>query len=125
VLSMETLHLGLLVLHFLGLAALVGPVLIQRPRAGRSGLRVMLTGSVVQVLTGNGLIAANQLQGMHVIEAKMIVKLSLAVVSLLLLVVALWRGRGTPDGQYRHAASLQTAAGGLGVAALMVAVIWT
>ena len=123
-LSMDTLHLALLVLHFLGLAALIGPVLVQRPRTGHSGLRVMLTGSVVQVLTGNGLIAAHQLQGMQVIEAKMIVKLSLAVVALLLVALALWRGRKTEDARPLRAAPLPTTAGGLGVLALLVAVIW-
>lgn len=86
----------------------------------------MLTGAAVQVATGNGLIAANQLQGMHVIEAKMITKLALAVVALVLLIVAAVRlRRATKIGGQVETTDLERSAAGLGGVALLVAVIWS
>lgn len=124
-LSLETFRLVLLILHFLGSAALIGPALL-RHRSSIQVVPVMLTGAAVQVATGNGLIAANQLQGMHVIEAKMITKLALAVVALVLLIVAAVRlRRATKIGGQVETTDLERSAAGLGGVALLVAVIWS
>ncbi|HIY64678.1 MAG TPA: hypothetical protein H9830_00180 [Candidatus Agrococcus pullicola] len=123
--SFETLRLALLVLHFVGLAALIGPALL-RSVASWTVVPIMLTGAAIQVATGNGLIAANQLQGMHVIEAKMIIKLALALASLVLLIVAAVRLRkARKRGKHLEARAAERAAAGIGGLALVTAVIWT
>jgi hypothetical protein len=112
--------------HFLGLAALIGPALIRPRLRDRTTTRIMLTGAAVQVATGNGLIATNRLQDMHVIEAKMVVKLALAVTALAIMVVVAWRGRrGRSGGASADSPVLHSGAAGLGVTAILVAVFWT
>lgn len=124
-LSFETLRLVLLILHFVGLAALIGPVLL-RNRPSRRAVPVMLTGAAVQVATGNGLIAAIQLQGIHVVEAKMVVKLALALVALVLMIVAAVRlRRATKTKDQVQTTGLEHSAAGLGLGALLTAVVWT
>lgn len=124
-LSLETLRIVLLILHFVGLAALIGPGLL-RNRPSTRAVPVMLTGAAVQVATGNGLIAANQLQGMPVIEAKMIVKLALALVALVLMIVAAARLRGSTKTEDQvQTTGLECSAAGIGVGALLTAVVWT
>lgn len=123
--SLESLRLVLLILHLLGLAALIGPVML-RTRLSSTAVPVMLTGAAVQVATGNGLIAANQLQGMSVIEAKMLTKLALALAALVLLIVAAVRlRRATRAGDQIETTGLERTAAGMGGVALLVAVIWT
>lgn len=123
---MSPLHivdLALLVAHFVGLAALIGPFLSQARSRGAPRLRLMLTGAIVQVVTGSALIAANRLQGIEVDELKMIVKLGIAVVTLGVLMVAVivQRGRGADAAPVRP---LFVTAGGLAVADVMIAVVW-
>lgn len=123
--SFETLRLVLLILHFLGLAALIGPALI-RGLAGSAAVPVMLTGAVIQVVTGNGLIAANQLQGIHVIEAKMIAKLALALLAVAVLIVATVQvRRAKQSNRQANTTGLQHGAAGSGGASLMLAVLWS
>ncbi|MFC7373788.1 hypothetical protein ACFQRD_00750 [Brachybacterium sp. GCM10030268] len=121
---LEIARLALLVIHFVGLAAVIGPFLLQVRRTQPLRLRAMLTGAVVQVLTGNALIAANRLQGMEVDELKMIVKLSVAVALLVALIVAavIRRRRGDRATAVRPLFRL---AGGLALADVVVAVVWT
>lgn len=120
---LEIARLALLVAHFVGLAALIGPFLMQFRRRKALRLRVMLIGAIVQVATGNALIAANRLQGLEVDEAKMVVKLSTAVVALGVLIAAVMvqRRRGTDAASVLP---LFRTAGGLALADVFVAVVW-
>lgn len=121
---MELARLSLLVVHFLGLAALIGPFLAQVGGAQPPRVRLMLVGALVQVVTGNALIAANRLQGLEVDEMKMIVKLAMAVGALGVLVLAGVKRRRTGPG-VASVRPLFLIAGGLGVANVVVAVVWT
>lgn len=120
---LHILHLALLVAHFMGLAALIGPFLSQARSRRAPRLRLMLTGAIVQVITGNALIAAHRLQGADVDELKMIVKLGIAVVTLgvLIAAVVIQRGRGEEAAAVRP---LFLGAGGLAVADVIIAVVW-
>ena len=120
---LENAHLALIVAHFVGFAALIGPYLLQLRRNEPLRLRLMLIGSIVQVVTGNALIAANRLQGLHVIELKMIVKLGIAVVALGLLVAAIL-ARRRRGGEAAAVRPLFHSAGGLAVVDVVVAVMW-
>jgi len=88
---LEVLRLGLLTIHFLGMAALVGTFLLQLRQSTVSGLRLMLAGAAIRAVSGNALIASNRLQGMEVIETKMVAKLVLATVGVAaLFLAAVW-----------------------------------
>lgn len=120
--SLETLRLVLLIAHFVGLAAVIGPFLMQlRTTAPR--LRLMLIGAIVQVVTGNALIASIRLQGLHVDESKMIIKLGIAVVALVLLIVAAVVQRRRAD-DAPGVRRLFGAAGLFALADVVVAVVW-
>ncbi|MGL5850227.1 MAG: hypothetical protein ACRCZD_05515 [Phycicoccus sp.] len=120
----ETARLLLLIAHFVGLAALVGPFLAQVRSPGVLRLRLMLVGASVQLVSGNALIASNRLRGFDVDEVKMIVKLVISAAALGVLVVAVLRQRrrGAGAGSTRP---LFRTAGGLGLANIAVAVVWT
>lgn len=120
---LHVVHLALLIAHFLGLAALIGPFLSQAFSRRAPRLRLMLTGAIVQVATGNALIAATRFQGIEVDELKMIVKLGLAAVTLgaLIAAVAVQRRRGADAAAVRP---LFVSAGGLAVADVIIAVVW-
>lgn len=116
---MEALHLardGLLILHFLGLALLLGPAFLQLRRRLPGVRPVMTAGALVQVVTGSELIASTMLSGGEVSEPKMVVKLLLALAALAVLSIAGAR-------RVRTAAPDLTAAG-LGALAVGTAVLW-
>lgn len=121
---LEIARLALLVTHFLGLAALIGPFLLQILSPHPPRLRLMLTGAAVQLVTGNGLIASRRLQGLEVDEVKMLIKLGIVVVALGVLIAAILvqRRRGAEAGAVRP---LFRTAGGLAIADVLVAVAWT
>lgn len=119
----EVARLALPVAHFIGLAALIGPFLLQVRSRKDLRLRLMLTGAIVQVVTGNALIASRRLQGLDVDEIKMIVKLGIAVITLAVLIAAVivQRRRGKDAASVRP---LFHTAGGLALADVVVAVVW-
>lgn len=121
---LEVARLALLVAHFIGLAALIGPFLLQVRSRKELRLRLMVTGAIVQVVTGNALIASRRLQGLDVDEIKMIVKLGIAFIALGVLIAAVivQRRRGTDAASVRP---LFHTAGGLALANVIVAVVWT
>lgn len=120
---LEIARLALLIVHFVGLAALIGPFLLQVRSRQTPRLRLMLTGAIVQVVTGNALIAANRRQGLEVDEVKMIVKLGIAVVTLGVLITAViaQRRRGADAASVRP---LFVGAGALALAEVIIAVVW-
>lgn len=121
---LEIARLALLVTHFLGLAALIGPFLLQTLSPHPPRLRLMLTGAAVQLVTGNALIASHRLQGLEVDEVKMLIKLGIVVVALGVLIAAILvqRRRGEEAEAVRP---LFRTAGGLAIADVLVAVAWT
>lgn len=121
---LDIARLALLVAHFIGLAALIGPFLLQIRGVSPLRLRLMLIGAVVQVVTGNALIASRRLQGVEVDELKMILKLGIAVATLGLLIAAVivQRRRGADTGAVRP---LFFTAGGFALADVVVAVVWS
>lgn len=124
---LEVLRLVMLVAHFVGLAAVIGPFLVQLRVTERFRLGAMRAGAIVQIVSGNLLIASRRLQGMDVIDEKMIVKMAIAalvVVSMVVATVIQRRARrgGVPD---RRVRPWMLAAGALAIADVVVAVVWT
>lgn len=124
---LEALRLVMLVAHFVGLAAVVGPFLLQvRSREGFR-LGAMLLGAIVQILSGNLLVASRRLQDLDVIDEKMIVTMAIAVLVLAAVLVAdviqrRARRAGVPDLRVRP---WMLGAGALAIADVAVAVVWT
>ena len=91
--ALEVLRLVLLVVHIVGTSAIVGAFILQMPWRRSFDFSPMLVGSIVQIASGCALIAVRKLDGLEVVEAKMIVKLVIALVILALVVLALVRQR--------------------------------
>lgn len=123
----EVLRLTMLVAHFVGLAAIIGPFLLQlRTREGFR-LGTMRVGAVVQIVSGNLLIASRRLQGLDVIEEKMIVKMGIALLVLAAVIVAsVIQRRARRSASPDHAARpWMLTAGTLAIAGAAIAAIWT
>ncbi|MGL4339586.1 MAG: hypothetical protein ACRCSP_04065 [Rhodoglobus sp.] len=123
----DTLRLLLLVIHFLGLAAVVGSFLVQMRNKTGFDFRLMLGGSIVQLLSGLLLVGARQAQDLDVDNAKIAVKLLLAVVVLVAVLFARARQKralsaGTTD---RVSLPWLHIAGAGAIVNIFIAVLWT
>ncbi len=117
---MEILRLTLLDVHFIGLAAIIGPFLFQLRRRTGLDLGTMLVGAVVQVVSGMGLIGARRFEGLPVIDEKMAVKLAIALVVLAAVIIARRRSSKADGGGLVWFRS----AGILAIANVAVAAVW-
>ena len=112
---LEILRLTLLVAHFIGLAAIIGSFIFQLPRGSVLNFRAMLIGSIVQLVTGVGLIATRKLTELPVIDEKMAVKMAIAVIVLVAVII----------GQRRASRPLFLTAGIAAIANVVVATVWS
>ncbi|MEN0071252.1 MAG: hypothetical protein AAGC63_09605 [Propionicimonas sp.] len=116
---MEILRLLVLCLHFLGLAALVGVFLVQLRQRSGFNTKLLMAGAITQVVTGLLLVGLREAEDLPVNNAKVAVKLAIALVAAVCAVLADLRQR--KDG---NAMPFFHAAGGLGVVNVLVAVLW-
>jgi len=124
--ALEITRLVLLVTHLIGLAAIIGPFILQLRRKSGFELAPMLVGSIVQLVTGVALIAVRKTEDLAVIDEKMLVKLVLAVLVLAAVVIGMVRQRrlrrsGSSDAPVRL---WMIVAGVLAIANVVVAVFW-
>ncbi len=109
----------LVVLHFLGLSAILGGWLSRRLGADR-GLGILTWGARTQLLIGLVLVGLLEMYGRDLNYAKITVKLVVALAVVACGEVASARARkGTPQ------PALLDAAAGLTVLNVLVAVLWT
>ncbi|WP_022891152.1 hypothetical protein [Agromyces subbeticus] len=123
---LELTRLVLLVVHFVGLAAIIGAYILQMPRRSGFDFSPVLVGSIVQLVTGVALIAVNEIGGTEIDRAKAVVKLALALVVLVLAIVGMVRGRAIKRAE-RTDAPLRAVLWGAGIVAIAnvaVAVFW-
>jgi uncharacterized membrane protein len=119
---MEFLFNVLLILHFVGLAMLVGGWLVQMRSAEKTVTHWMLDGALTQVVTGIamvGIVSAGALgDGAkdHLDTTKIGVKLAVALVAAVLAFI----GKRRPAPQV----PLWLAVGLLGLANVVIAVVW-
>lgn len=85
----ETVRLTLLVVHLLGLTAIVGPFLMQSRRVQGLQFRWMLAGAIVQLASGVALVVVRRAAELPVLSDKIEVKAALAVVVLAAVVIAI------------------------------------
>jgi hypothetical protein len=124
---LEIVRTVLLIVHFVGTAAIVGSFILQMPWRERFDFSPMLVGSIVQLVTGCALVAVRQIADLPVIEVKMVVKLGIALVVLGLVVAMMVRQRrlragGTSDAVLRP---MMYVAGFTAIANIAVAAAWT
>jgi uncharacterized membrane-anchored protein len=123
---LEIIRLTLVVIHLIGLAAIIGPFLLQMRKKSGLEFRTMFTGAIVQVVTGVLLIAVSKTEAHAIIDAKMGVKLAIALLVLAAAIVAVVRQRrlvaaGESD---RPVLPLLHVMGFLALANVIVAVVW-
>jgi hypothetical protein len=123
---LEITRLTLLVVHFIGLAAIIGAYILQLPWRRGFDFSPVLVGSIVQLVTGIALIAVNEIGGNEIDRAKAYTKLGITLVVLALALVGMIRGRRLTRSE-RTDASLRPVLLGAGIAAManvVVAVFW-
>ena len=124
--TLDLIRLIVLIIHFIGLAAIIGPFILQRTRKEGFQFGAMLTGSIVQIVSGAALIGLRKGEGLAVSDAKMAVKLGIAVIVLALVLIGVirqrrLRARGAGDGSVRP---LLLTAGVAAIVNVVVAVLW-
>lgn len=124
---MSALFNILLVLHFLGLAAVIGAFLVQVRRKGGFQTFWPITGLIFQLVTGlgmMGIIDATSDGGAN--HAKLGVKLVIAAVALVLAFVARARQKRADAGTAKAKAALPFfhSAGALAIVNVLIAVLW-
>ena len=116
---MEILQSVVLVLHFLGLAAIIGSFFVQLRRKKDFSLTATLAGAITQVVTGAALVglveSADHDLNMVKITVKLVIALIVLGAAIAAVVVQRKGGRVQP---FFHAA------GGLAVVNVLVAVLW-
>ncbi|WP_431279309.1 hypothetical protein [Leifsonia poae] len=117
----EVTRLVLLITHFVGLAAVIGPFIFQLRARTDLSFATMLVGSIVQVVSGGLLIGARRFEGLPVDDLKMAVKLAVALLVLAAVVIGMVRQRRRMGG----ARPFLLTAGWLAIANVGVAVVWT
>lgn len=116
---MDILHSILVAAHLLGMAAIVGAFFLQMRRKSDFQLVPVLAGAITQVVTGVALVGLAQATDGDVNNAKVAVKLAIAVVVLVAAIVAtVVQKRGGRVQPWFHTA------GGLAVVNVLVAVFW-
>lgn len=113
---MEVLKDIVLVLHFIGLASIIGGFLVQTRGARKVIHPAMLHGALTQLVTGVILVGLNEAMDRDVDNAKIGVKL---LVTLVVAALA-WRYRTKPS----VSAAVWGAVGGLSILNVVVAVLW-
>lgn len=124
---MSVLFSILLILHFVGLAAVIGAFLVQMRRKEHFDTFWTIAGLVTQLVTGlgmMGIIDATQDGGAN--HAKLGVKLVIAAVALVLAFVARARQKRADAGSAGPKAALPFfhSAGALAIVNVLIAVLW-
>lgn len=116
---MEILRLILLAAHILGLASIIGVFFLQLRKNEGFGVGVILTGAIVQLISGAALVGVNQGLGNSVDHVKIAVKGIIAILVLVSAIIAFVQQR--KNGRVKP---FFHAAGGLAVVNVLVAVLW-
>lgn len=125
--ALQVVELILIIIHFLGMAAIVGPFFFQLRRKTGFDFRVMLIGAITQVVTGLALVGvAYGIGEEEVNNAKIGVKFTVALVVLAATIIATMRQKkavaaGTSD---RVALPWLHIAGAGAVANVIIALVW-
>ncbi len=124
---MDVLHSVILVGHFVGLAAVVGPFLMQARWKGKYSFSVVLGGAITQLVTGLLLVGLAEMGGDDeepLNYAKIGVKLAIAVIIFVAALLGYLKQRKAVGGGGRELLPFFHAAGGLALVNIALAVFW-
>ena len=119
---MEFLYQFLLVGHFIGLAAIVGPFLVQMRKNSDFAITAVFGGAITQLVTGILMTGVGEGLDRDFDYAKIIVKLVIAVVVFVAALLGWLRAR--KNGNDRSIKPFFHAAGGLSLVNIVLAVFW-
>jgi hypothetical protein len=124
--TLETVRLILLAAHVMGLAAVIGPFFFQAHRRSGFQLGTMLTGAVVQLVTGAALVAVRRAEDLAVIGSKIGVKsgIALLVAAVLIAAVIVKRRRAAAGADDAAVRPFVIAAGVAAMLNVVVAIFW-
>lgn len=110
------------VAHFIGLAAIVGPFLLQMRKNGDFAITAVFAGAITQLVTGIAMTGLAEAVDYDLDYAKIITKL---VITLIVFVAALLGWRKARSGSNdRSIKPFFHAAGGLAIVNIILAVFW-
>jgi len=122
----DVLHSFMLVGHFIGLAAIVGPFVMQARWKGQFAFSVVLGGAITQLFTGLALVGIAEMGGDDdpVNYAKIGVKLTIAVIIFVVALLGFVKQRKTEGGGGRELLPFFHTAGALALVNITLAVFW-
>jgi hypothetical protein len=124
---MDLLHSVILVGHFVGLAAIVGPFVMQARWKGQYAFSVVLGGAITQLVTGLLLVGLAEMGGDDdgpLNYAKIGVKLTIATAVFVAALLGFLKQRRSEGGGGRELLPFFHAAGGLALVNVALAVFW-
>lgn len=119
---MEFLYQFLVVGHFIGLAAIVGPFLVQMRKNSDFAITAVFGGAITQLVTGILLTGVAEGIDRDLDYTKIIVKLAIALVVFVAALLGWLRAR--KNGNDRKIKPFFHAAGGLALVNIILAVFW-
>jgi len=117
--SMEFIYNLVVILHFIGLASLVGGFIVQIKSADKGVNAAMLHGALTQLVTG--LIMVGMVEGGAVDDELNMTKISVKLAIVLVVTVLAFIGRKKTPPQV----ALWGAIGALSIANIFIAVLWS
>ncbi len=127
---MEILRSITLIAHFLGLAMIIGPFLIQMRSHTGFAFPWVLAGAITQLVSGLLLTGLAEMRladndDLSLDHTKIAVKLVLALIIFVVALIAYLRQKKVPAGESeRHLLPFLHTAGALAIAELAIAVLW-
>jgi len=125
---MDVLRSFFLVAHFIGLAAIIGPFLLQARWKGQYAFPVVLGGAITQLVTGLVLVGLAEMRAaqldFEVDHVKVAVKLVIGVIIVVVALLGLLKQRKSEGGGGRELMPFFHTAGGLALVNTALAVFW-
>lgn len=110
--------------HFVGLAAIVGPFLLQLRWKGQYAFPLVFGGAITQLITGLVLVGLAEMRDVDIDYAKIGVKLVIGVVIFVAALLGFLKQRKAAGGGGRELLPYFHAAGGLALINMTLAVFW-
>lgn len=121
---MDIVRSFMLVAHFIGLAAIVGPFVMQVRWKGQYAFPVVLGGAITQLVTGLVLVGLAEMRDVDLDYAKIAVKLVIAIVIFAVVLIGFLKQRKSEGGGGRELLPFFHTAGGLALVNMALAVFW-
>ncbi|OYX53154.1 MAG: hypothetical protein B7Y93_08085 [Micrococcales bacterium 32-70-13] len=121
---MDLVRSFFIVAHFVGLAAIVGPFLMQLRWKGQYAFPVVFGGAITQLVTGLVLVGLAEMRDVDIDYAKITVKLVIAIIIFVAALLGYLKQRKTEGGGGRELLPFFHAAGGLALVNMALAVFW-